>query len=207
MARLLFFLLTSLLVLLPSASFSGGDYLETRKKEQEALRLISSQEEAEALLPTVADLLRDLEIRVRKPLSLTLVTPEQLDAMYQGVYRGAEIGLYRWESEKHAVYVMKDLSRDQFVGTLAHEVTHGWQVEECPRSQEQIIREGFANWVEYRLYLKMEAFELAGRVRDHADPVYGVGFKEILALEDALGVRGVVQKVRSVRTLADLKEK
>lgn len=147
-------------------------------------------------------LLSGFGISLKYPVSGFLVTGKKLDEIYAGEYRGAETGLYLYRNGRHEVFIMKDMSFDNCIGTTSHELVHAWQLENCPVNQDRIVKEGFANWVEYKVYQKMGAFTFARSMIEQADPVYGVGMKKMLEWEDKWGDFGLVQKIRSIKTLS-----
>ena len=171
---------------------------------QDAYKVISTQEDFEPVIESARQLLKTYyAIVLRLPVKGSLVTGAELDALYGGAYRGAEVGLYRYRSSLHEIYVMKDMSKDECTATTCHELVHAWQKENCPADQDILVSEGLARWIEYKILDKTGAYTLARGLFEHADPVYGVGFKTMLEWEDKLGEMGVVLKAKRVKTLQD----
>ncbi len=148
-------------------------------------------------------LLSNFAIALKLPVTGLLVPAKKLDELYSGAYRGAEVGFYHFVNGRHEMYVMQDMDRDDCIGTTAHELVHAWQTECCPIDQDIVVKEGFARWVQYKLFDKTGAYVRAQSIKEAADPVYGVGFKKMLEWEDQLGEVGVVLKVRKVKKLSD----
>ena len=148
-------------------------------------------------------LLTNFGIVIRLPIKTQVVTGKKLDEFYHGKYRGAEIGLYRYGASGHEIYIMVDQEKDEALATLIHEMTHAWQTESCPANQDIIVKEGFARWVEYKSLDKIGAYVLANRIKQQADPVYGVGFKKMLEWEDKVGEKQLPIKIRKVLTIND----
>jgi hypothetical protein len=172
--------------------------------QDDAYKVISTQADLDAVMVQVRQLLiAQFALTLRLPVKGTLVSGAKLDELYGGAYRGAQIGLYRNKGTYHEIYIMIDMGKDNCLATLSHEMTHAWQMESCPANQDILVKEGFARWVEYKTLLKTGAYIPAQNLREQADPVYGVGFKKMLELEDKLGEMGLVQKVKTMRTLND----
>ncbi len=150
-----------------------------------------------------AIMLRDFGMALRLPVKTQVVSAKKLDEMYGGIYRGAEIGLYRYTSSGHEIYIMEDQEKDAAMGTLIHEMTHAWQTECCPRNQETTVKEGFACWVQYKCLDKIGAYILANSIKQQADPIYGVGFKKMLEWEDKVGEKQLPIRIRKIITIND----
>ncbi len=172
--------------------------------EEDPYKVINTQSDLNAIIAQVRGLLiASFSITFKLPVRGTIVSGAKLDELYQGAYRGAEIGLYRNSGNCHDIFIMADMGRDSVIGTVAHEMTHAWQSDFCPADQDIVLKEGFANWIAYKILQKIGAFTYAQNILEHADPVYGVGFKKMLEWEDSLGERGVVEKVKKARSLAE----
>jgi hypothetical protein len=169
-----------------------------------AIKIIQTQQDFEALITEARQLLLvNFAIAVKLPVKGTLVSAQELDKLYSGVYRGAQTGFYHFAGDHHEIYMMTDMDRDECLATTCHEMVHAWQTEMCPRDQDVVVREGFARWVEYKMLDKIGAYYRARNLAETADPVYGVGFKKMQELEDKLGEMGVVLKVRQIKKLSD----
>ena len=185
------------LFLTPLALARGGDPYER----------ISDQAKARELFQEVrADLKSMFGISVSSPVELFLVDAKVMDDLFKtSPYRGAEIGLYLHKNGRHQVYVMKDWSRDLCAGVAAHEYVHAWQQERCPENQELVIREGFARWVEAKYFDKIGAYQMVENIRDVGDPIYGVGYKTMVAWEDKYGIAKLVQMVQRISKVSEAK--
>jgi len=172
--------------------------------QDDPYKIIATQADLDSIVAQVRGLLlANFSITFKLPVRSALVSAAKLDELYKGAYRGAEIGLYHFAGNCHDIFIMTDMSRDSVTGTVAHEMTHAWQTDFCPADQDLVLKEGFANWIAYKIMQKIGAFTYAQNILEHADPVYGVGFKKMLEWEDALGERGLVEKVKKARSLAE----
>ncbi|MDQ7824771.1 MAG: M1 family aminopeptidase [Candidatus Eremiobacteraeota bacterium] len=185
------------------ALFSALWFLPRALHAAESPRVISTQSDFDAVMAETRRLLAAyFGISYKLPVQGFLVTGTKLDELYAGAYRGAQVGLYRYKGSGHEIYVMKEMDRDKTIATAAHELTHAWQVEACPSDQDLVVREGFARWVEYKILEKTGAYAEARSLAEHADPVYGVGFKKMLEWEDAWGERELPRKVQTMKSLS-----
>ncbi len=169
---------------------------------------IEQQSQAVAILQQVrSELAKRFGLIIRLPVDIHLVHEKELDKrMHNSPYRGAETGLYAGIYKgRHQIYVMKGWSRDRCSGITAHELTHAWQAENVSPDQELVLKEGLANWIEYKYLDSIGAYALALKLRNTADPVYGVGLKAMLALEEKIGAENILNKIRSVKSLKELK--
>ena len=193
-SNLLLFLIVFILTFIPKVVFSAPT------------DIIDDPSQMDSLIPKVkATLAKEFGIFVNLPVRYFLVKGEELDRVYSGTYRGSEIGLHRYVNGAHEIYIMKGMSEDSFEATLAHELTHAWQIERCVPEQDKIVREGFARWIEYKYLDLIGAYVLANSVKRDADPVYGVGFKKMLDLEDKVGAKEMINKIKTVVTINDIK--
>lgn len=192
MVRKISFILVAFIIILASSNPSFAGY-----------KVISSQQELEQTAVQVRQMLiSEFGIAVRLPMTVKLVTGQEMDNLYNGAYRGAEIGLYRRVPSGHEIYIMKDMNEDEVTGTLAHEMTHAWQAEACVPSQDIVVKEGFASWIEYKIYDKIGAYTYSNGIKAKADPVYGVGIKKMLEWEDKVGARALPVKIRSIVSIS-----
>ena len=105
-------------------------------------------------------------------------------------------GYYQKTEHGETIYILNGIPSDQSLITLAHELTHYWQKKVCPPSQSLELVEGFAEWVAYKLASSqnLERAKLGMR-RNTIEPYY-TGLREMLHIEEKLGVKGVVKLAR-----------
>lgn len=179
-------------------------------KTSNPYQIIDKQAQADSLMREVlATMASRFQLRLSKPVELHLVEASVMDKMItQSPYKGAQVGLYTGvKNGKHQIYVMKGWGRDQCAGIIAHELTHGWQEENAPRQQDRVLKEGFAMWVEYKYFDLTGAFTYSQRIRETADPVYGVGFFAVLESEEAVGASKVADLMRTAVNASELPKK
>jgi hypothetical protein len=76
---------------------------------------------------------------------------------------------------------------------LAHELAHAWQTEQGLHLKDAQVREGFAEWVAYRVLTVSGLPSLAERAT-RRDDVYGRGLRHFLNIENRFGYAGVVKR-------------
>ncbi len=93
------------------------------------------------------------------------------------------------------IYVEACLPRGLLLGTLAHELAHAWQTEQSLHLKDDMVREGFAEWVAYRVLVARGLATLAERAT-RRDDVYGRGLRHFLNIENRFGYAGVVKRAK-----------
>ncbi len=166
------------------------------------MKMINTQEELTPLITKTKNILAaDFNIFLRLPIKIMLLTGSQMEE-YQK-QKGIEIGLYSWGKDGHEIRLLAGMNEDDLTATLAHEMTHAWQRENCTPAQGIVIQEGFARWVEYKVLDKIGAYIQANNVKESTHPTYRPGFIKMCEWEDEVGAKSLVQKIRKVNSLDD----
>ncbi|MFH0803071.1 MAG: hypothetical protein V2A78_11910 [bacterium] len=144
------------------------------------------------------------EFVFNRPLAFEFVTREEMDK----TLKDGHIGFYLKGSDSgqlfHRVYIEKDKMYEEIFDTTLHELTHAWQIENCPPDQDEKIMEGFATWIACKGLFDDGDYALYHQYIDHMrNPVYGVGFRYILHLEDEIGEKKVVEFMKTARELPE----
>ena len=71
-------------------------------------------------------------------------------------------------------------------------------MENAPLLRDPLLREGFAEWVAYRVLLAVGESEAAERIVAREDD-YGQGARLLLGMEKQVGARGVIDWSRRAR--------
>ena len=95
------------------------------------------------------------------------------------------------------IYVEEFLPRGLLLGTLAHELAHAWQTEQALHLKDPKLREGFAEWVAYRVLVARGLSSLAERAT-RRDDVYGRGLRHFLNVENRFGFAGVITHAKGL---------
>lgn len=114
----------------------------------------------------------------------------------RGFYYRVVTGTKIYESN---IFLLYGVPWEKMVGTVAHEYTHAWQTENCPRGQNIVLVEGFAQWVAYKILISKGYQREAKHLTNMPDPVYGNGLRYMLELEKSYGVSGVINYVKTTK--------
>ena len=108
----------------------------------------------------------------------------QLNLFQPGLTQTTKLmGLFM-SSCKHTIYIFDYLPKIQFAGVLAHEMLHAWQNEKGI-SLLPAYTEGFCNVGSYVVYEAINtdlARFLIKRLKEDPSPVYGEGFRKVVAV-------------------------
>jgi hypothetical protein len=97
-------------------------------------------------------------------------------------------GLYLRDANGNAsIHVLSHLPAPRGAAVLAHELAHAWQAENCPEEQGTRLREGFAEWVAWRLLDGWEGGEPERAFIEARTDEYGMGFRLFRGLEESRG--------------------
>jgi len=139
---------------------------------------------------------RDLGLQLSIRPALSLVDRDQMLALLaqtkdEDTDRPELVfGLFVRHGRKRAVYVEFGLPQILMTQVLAHELAHAWQGENCPLLRDPLFREGFAEWVAYRVLLALGAVKKVALMEGRTD-LYGQGLQAMLGLERAGGTEAV----------------
>lgn len=95
----------------------------------------------------------------------------------------------------HHIYILDNLIKIEFAGTLAHELMHVWQNENQIKLSVPIC-EGLCNlgsWLAYNRIISSKTPYFLKVLQDNPDPVYGEGFRHVYAQYQKVGWEGVLQ--------------
>jgi len=105
------------------------------------------------------------------------------------------LGLYVRNGPTRAIYMLYGLPRLSFRMTVAHEYAHAWQGEQCPLLENEVLREGFAEWVAFYHLLWLGATRAARRMLETAHP-YRPALEHMFQLERQLGRAGLIAYIK-----------
>jgi hypothetical protein len=144
---------------------------------------------------------RELGLQLSLPPSLHLVDRDQMLALLtqsrdeDTSHPELVFGLFVRRGRKRAIYVEYGLPQILMIEVLAHELAHAWQGENCPLLRDALVREGFAEWVAYRVLIALGAVKKAALMEQRAD-LYGQGLRLMLAQEKQFGPANVLRICR-----------
>jgi len=149
---------------------------------------------------TVQIIQRQLGLTLNVPTEFKLVDRNRLQELvaYQDPQGGdgtsdmdKTLGLYVRRGRRRGMYVEYGLPQILLVQVIAHEYAHAWQGENCPLLRDPLIREGFAEWVAYKVLGTLGASKKMA-IMEARPGLYGDGLRRLLELERAGGVVGVL---------------
>lgn len=120
-----------------------------------------------------------------------------------GAYHRAACGLTRITAVQRGskrtfspphVYLLSGLPKARFLTVAAHEYAHAWHSQRHAdyRRTSRRLREGFAEWVAFKVAQKYGREEEMRGLLGSNDPDYSEGLRACLAVEKERGARGVL---------------
>jgi len=170
------------------------------------INAVTDSQTATNLFYKAVGYVNNLGLKVNGKVAFFAVDEKTLDSLCEGSpYKGVELGLYMYKNWVHNIFAMYGLDPDRFMSTCAHEYTHAWQSENCPKDQDDVLREGFARWCEIKVLEADGAAMEAERYRQSFDPVYGNGYRLLLVYEDKNGQQAVIDLVKRIHNSSEIK--
>lgn len=98
----------------------------------------------------------------------------------------------------HKVYILNNLIKIEFAGTLAHELLHVWQNENqiklAPPQCEGLCNLG--SWLIYTTMTASRAPYFVKALMESPDPIYGDGFRYVHGVYEKYGWEGVLERAK-----------
>ncbi|CCH32232.1 protein DA1 [Actinosynnema sp. NPDC047251] len=166
---------------------------------------VEDQVTARAHIPRVREEMAALGIRLDRPVKVTLVDPESINADPGALCLGRT---HTWTSQQESsvlgIEIARGLTPVHFGATVAHEIGHAWLCQRgawgLPPEVEEGVCELFAG-----AWLKRQRTPFADAVREaaltSADPVYGAGYRLVRDAVVAHGITAVLDAVCARREL------
>lgn len=134
---------------------------------------------------------KNLLMEVKTPVLFKLVDVVDYDS-YSDKYR--ESGRFIQVNDDFTIKILTGLSRPLSIETVAHELAHAWQAENCPHLPSDDYVEGFAQWVAGQVLRGFGYHKLVERL-GYRNDVYGRGFRKITEIEEKQGFSAVFQEM------------
>jgi hypothetical protein len=102
------------------------------------------------------------------------------------------------------IAVVPGMPATLFAGVVAHELGHAWLIVHEIRSLPLPMEEGFCQLLSYRYYQSLstpEARYHSTALAKDTDPVYGDGFRQVLALSERVGFDRLVEYLQKNKRL------
>jgi uncharacterized Zn finger protein (UPF0148 family) len=142
----------------------------------------------------------------RNQLSQILLQYSELEEKLDPTFT---LGVYLRKGMKRGIYIQSGLPANLVIRVTAHEYAHAWQGENCPLLNDPLLREGFAEWVAYRV---LEFYRLDRQLemmlkrcnrKGSSGDIYCQGLRMVLELENNFGAAGVINYCRDNRKISD----
>lgn len=148
-------------------------------------------------------------LRLNIPTGLLLVDRNQLSQILlqqdldEELDPTTTLGVYVRKGMKRGIYIQSGLPENLIIRVTAHEYAHAWQGENCPLLDDPLLREGFAEWVAYRV---LEYYRLDRQLdlmlkrctrKGSSGDLYCQGLRVVLELEKKIGAAGVINHCRN----------
>ncbi|HOK04982.1 MAG TPA: hypothetical protein P5270_06565 [Victivallales bacterium] len=161
---------------------------------------------AEKLMNEVRGLIAEkLKLKTEHLIEYELVDQKTLDTLSPKNQTGMELGLFRYieetetittnqngkkisESSKvsktYKIYMVSHMSKRKFIEVAAHELGHDWMQEYYPRIKELKVKEGWAQYLAYKVNKIYGHDGLNKLIETNKDPIYGDGFRDIKSIAE-----------------------
>ena len=159
---------------------------------------IDTPQEAESLYLEVQRFVQTLTLglKVDKAPPIMLVEADEMDTRWvETSGRSMQAHAFYRAYNPEMIYALSGHSPFDLGPTLAHEFTHAWQSRFCP-SQDRMVTEGFATWVEYKYAQSKGYSDHLAALRSLREPDYAEGLAKCLEMEKRLGAKGLVEWMR-----------
>lgn len=113
------------------------------------------------------------------------------------------LGIYTRRGIRRGIYIQTGLPRTLLIQIAAHEFAHAWQAENCPLISEQLVHEGFAEWVSFRTLGYYGYTQQQNQMIQRTD-IYGRGLNWALQVEAQSGIQGVINTCLNAKQAAKL---
>jgi hypothetical protein len=161
---------------------------------------VSDYCDAISLFEEVRALMRDkLMLSTTHKISYKLVDQEELEKISPQEQHGRELGLFRCVEEietitttrgtkkttkqnitrNYEIFLISHMNKRKFLEVAAHELGHDWMQEYYPRINDLAIKEGWAQYVAWRVNTIYKQKGLNTLLENNKDPIYGDGFRMI----------------------------
>jgi recombinational DNA repair protein (RecF pathway) len=105
-------------------------------------------------------------------------------------------GLFYHKGDEFDIYILYGLRQKDLISVIAHELTHAWQAENCPKDIPLEDQEGFAQWVAYKAS-KAYGYDDFADLMTEGDNIYARGLAKMLRIETIGGPEAVFDFVKT----------
>ncbi|MBD3191570.1 MAG: hypothetical protein GF308_13055 [Candidatus Heimdallarchaeota archaeon] len=161
---------------------------------------IKTDEQLQELIKITKKEMQKIGLSFQHSIFSRLISKKLLDQRIEeagaAVTAGKNLGLFEKKAGTLKIFIQSHLPLQIALGTICHELTHAWQSQHVKtENQSPIIREGFAEWVSYRVLKSLGYKEQAEMILSRND-IYGLGFQKIYDFEKKHGVKTLLEWVK-----------
>jgi endogenous inhibitor of DNA gyrase (YacG/DUF329 family) len=99
----------------------------------------------------------------------------------------------RISDEHYDIYLLTGLPEKKLQEVAAHELGHDWMQENFPNIDDDLIREGWAEYVASEVNKLLGHEKMNLRMEKNSDPVYGQGYRMIRNYVDEKGINALLE--------------
>jgi len=161
---------------------------------------ITSDVELQQVIELAKAGLQELGLEIPLPINYRLISKKLLDKRIQqagvAITAGKNLGLFQRKEGRVDIFIQSHLPIQMALGTVSHELAHAWQSENLINQNQPLhIREGFCEWVSYKILKKHGYHGQADLILSRED-LYGLGFQKFLGYEKKYGVEALLKWAR-----------
>jgi hypothetical protein len=110
-------------------------------------------------------------------------------------------------TEVNGVAVLEGMPALSFQGVTVHELGHVWLIVHDIKDLSLWAEEGFCELLTHRYYTQLNTEESryhAKGIETNPNPIYGVGFRGVRSIADAMGFQRFVETMRRTKRLPSM---
>ncbi len=158
---------------------------------------ITTEKQLRELIDIAQKGIQKLGLEINHKINYRLISKKMLDRRIRetgaAIADGRNLGLFQRKNEKMSIFLQSHLPLQLALGTICHELAHVWQSENViDRAQHKLIREGFCEWVSYKV-LMLYDYHGQAELISSLDDIYGQGFKKFFEIEKKQGLKAVLE--------------
>ena len=161
---------------------------------------IITEEQLNDLINTANNGLASFGLKINHKINYRLISRNLLNKRIKesgvDIAAGKNLGLFQRKEDKMNIYIQSHLPIQLALGTICHEIAHAWLSENVRiKTQPLHIREGFCEWVSYKILQKYGYHGQAELILSR-DDIYGLGFQKFLEFEKKNSIHALLEWVK-----------
>ncbi len=139
----------------------------------------------------------DMSMKIDHDINFSIKDQAFLKAKDKNIH-GDINGLFYRKGSRFDIFVLYGLREKDLISVIAHELTHAWQAEKCPRNITLENQEGFAQWIAFKALNSFGYSDFANLMTE-GDNIYARGLNKMLKLESRNGPNAVFAFIRTAK--------